>query len=99
MKSNENYEEIGSFRTDSFNKESVVKSGKSVFNGMHELHRKSLSSAVYNHEIFEELKERGKVSTVTFGPKETHQKAHLSFKETVESFLKKVDERRTEEQY
>ena len=52
--------------------------GNSMFNGIHELHQKSLSSAVYNHEVFEELRERDKLAKIIFGPKVNHEKVRIS---------------------
>ena len=73
--------------------------GNSTFNGMHELHQKSLSSAVYNHEVFEELRERDKLAKITFGPKVNHEKVRISNKESMETILQKVDNWRTDEIY
>ena len=66
---------------------------------MHELHQKSLSSAVYNHEVFEELRERDKLAKITFGPKVNHEKVCISNKESMETILQKVDNWRTDEIY
>ena len=73
--------------------------GNSTFNGMHELHQKSLSSAVLNHEVFEELKERNKLEKITFGPKVNHDKIRISYKESLENVLEKIDNWRTDEIY
>ena len=75
------------------------KIGQSTFNGMHELHRKSLTSAVYNHEIYGELLERNKLTNVTLGPKLSRENVRISFKSSVETILKKVDDWRTDEIY
>ena len=70
-----------------------------TFTGMHELHRKSLTSAVYNHEIYNELTERGKISVTLFGPMISHQNVRISYKESVECLLGKGDQWRTAEIY
>ena len=66
---------------------------------MHELHQKSLSSAVYNHQVFEELRERKKISKLTLVTKLNQEKVRITFKESIETFLNKVDAWRTDELY
>ena len=68
---------------------------------MHELGRRNLSSAYYNHEVFSEMVERGTVENVIFGPKidEADSRRKISYKESIENYMKEVDEMRKDELY
>ena len=68
---------------------------------MHELGRKNLSSAYYNHEVYCEMVERGNVDNVIFGPKvdPADTKRKISYKESIEAYMKAVDELRKNELY
>ena len=68
---------------------------------MHFLGRKNLSSGFYNHELICELQERGKLQEACFGPKvdpEDDQQT-ISYKASVEQFMRQVEEKRKEELY
>ena len=68
---------------------------------MHELHRKTLQTGFYIHQVICELKERGQIEEWSFGPKDNPHNplGRISFKESLELFMKKVDELRREEIY
>ena len=68
-------------------------------NLMHEMHRKNLSQAVYRHWIYEELKERKLLGKILFGPRLGRNDVYISYKDSVEHFLLKVDGWRTGEVY
>ena len=67
-----------------------------VGNKMHELKRKSLSSAFFNFEVYNEMVERNIVKQTIFGPKinPDNNKENLTYKETVENFMRNVDDLR-----
>ena len=88
--------------SEDFNEKEAVEKGFSVFSGMFELHRKSLSQAFFNHWILKELQERKLVGKYFFGPyyhENNGTKQILSYKESVDNFLSDVDSWRTEELY
>lgn len=66
-----------------------------------EMKRKNLSQAIINFGIDEELNERDLKISQTFGPKLSpeNKSKRLTYRETVEDFMKKVDEWRKEEVY
>ena len=68
---------------------------------MHELGRKNLSSAYYNHEVYCEMVERGNVDNVIFGPKvdPADTKRKISYKESIEAYMRDIDELRKNELY
>ena len=68
---------------------------------MHELGRKNLTSAYLNHEVFCEMVERGSVESVIFGPKNdpNDPRRKISYKESVEHYMKEVDQLRRGELY
>ena len=70
-------------------------------NKMHELKRKSLSSAFFNFEVYNEMIERKIVEQTIFGPKlkPDTTKETFTYKETVENFMKEVDDLRKNELY
>ena len=67
-----------------------------IGNKMHELKRKSLSSAFFYFEVYNEMVERNIVKQTIFGPKinPDNNKENLTYKETVENFMKNVDDLR-----
>ena len=75
--------------------------GTMVRSSMHELHRKTLQTGFYNHQVKNELHERGHINEWTFGPKENPQDplSKISYKESLESYMTKVDQLRREEIY
>ena len=68
---------------------------------MHELGRKNLSSGYYNHEVYCEMAERCTIDSVIFGPKidPADTKRKISYKESIEAYMKAVDELRKNELY
>ena len=68
---------------------------------MHELGRKNLSSAYYNHEVCCEMEERGHIESVIFGPKTdpNDPKHKISYKESIEEYMRVVDDLRKNELY
>ena len=68
---------------------------------MHELGRKMLSAGYYNHQVYNEMVDRNSVSTEIFVPKTDplDQRKTLTFKESLEQFMKKTDEQRRNELY
>ena len=70
-----------------------------ISNTMYKMHRKNLSQAVYRHWIHEELKERKKLGKILFGPRFDKDGSILTYEDSVEDFLAKVDAWRTDEIY
>ena len=70
-------------------------------NKMHELKRKSLSSAFFNFEVYNEMIEREIVEQTIFGPKTNPEntKEKITFKESIDNFMKNVDDLRKKELY
>ena len=70
-------------------------------NSMHELHRKTLQTGFYNHQVKCELQERDQTDEWTFGPKEDPQdpRRKISYSESLERYMTRVDELRREEIY
>ena len=70
-------------------------------NDMHEMHRKNLSAVVFNYWVVEELKERNLMGKFLFGPYylDKEKKHTVTFKDSVEIFLMKIDELRIDETY
>ena len=68
---------------------------------MHELGRRMLSAGYYNHQVYCEMMDRNVVSASIFGPKVNplDQRKKVTFKESLEEFMKKVDEQRRDELY
>ena len=60
---------------------------------MHELHKPTMRTAFYNHEIRCELEERGILDSWTFGPKENEKDGFkkMSYRESLEVFMEQVD--------
>ena len=82
------------------NEKEGLTQGKSVFCGMAELHRKSLSQAIFNFWIFKELQERREVGKYLFGPYYKGDKEELvTYQESVEMFLVHVEDSRIKEIY
>ena len=70
-------------------------------NDMHEMHRKNLSAVVFNYWVVEELKERNLMGKFLFGPYylDKEKKHTVTFKDSVEIFLMKIDEFCIDETY
>ena len=88
--------------SDDFNEKDAAEKGLPIFSGMYEMHRKSVSSAFFNHWILSELKERNLVGKYFFGPYYHEQdgaKKLRNYKESVDMFQCEVDHWRTEELY
>ena len=68
---------------------------------MHLLGRRNLSAGFYNHELVCELEERGKLEEAIFGPKESpeDEKKTVTYKESIEDFMREIDDLRREELY
>ena len=82
-------------------KEEKKNEERNVRSTMHELGRKNLSSAYYNHEVYCEMVERGIVGEVIFGPKvdPDDTKRKISYNESIEGFMRDIDELRKNELY
>ena len=65
---------------------------------MHELTRKTLSQAMLNYEVKQEMIEDGTVAQILFGPKKEGEK-HVSFKESRRTFFEATDAKRKERLY
>ena len=76
-------------------------SGKVEKSTMHLLGRKNLSSGFYNHELISELEERGWLEDSTFGPKRDPEDEGqiVSYKTSVEKYMRKIEETRKDELY
>ena len=68
-------------------------------NSMFEMHRKNLSQALYRHWILEELRDRNKVGKILFGPRHDETGDHVTYQDSVETFLSQVDDWQTGEVY
>lgn len=66
---------------------------------MHELTRKTLSQAMLNYEVKQELLESGTIREVLFGPKKEGESRHVSFKESRRIYFEAVDVKRKETLY
>ena len=68
---------------------------------MHELSRKALSAGYYNHQVYHEMVDRDIVGEEIFGPKidPSDPRRKLSYKDTLEAFMKRTDEKRRNELY
>ena len=83
---------------DNSNEQEGLGHGQTVFSGMAELHRKSLSQAIFNFWIYEELKERKEVSKYLFGPYYKGDKEELvTYQKSVELYLAHVEDCRIKE--
>jgi hypothetical protein len=83
-----------------FNEKEAEANDRSVHNGMHELHRKSVVSSFYNCWLKEELKERN--INYMFGPyykEQSNEKCVFTFRDSVEEFLEHIDDMRSQEIY
>ena len=65
---------------------------------MHELTRKTLSQAMLNYEVKQEMLEEGTVGEVLFGPKKEGGK-HVNFKDSRRIFFETTDAKRKERLY
>ena len=86
--------------SEEFNEKEAYENGKRVQNGMHELDRKAIVSSFFHSWIQEELKERN--MNFMFGPYHKEgggQDVLVTFRDSVEDFIKKVDNFRSEEIY
>ena len=70
-----------------------------IFSGMAELHRKSLSQALFNYFVLKELKERKEISKHNFGPYFSDDGNLVTYQESVENYLEYVEKCRTGEVY
>ena len=68
-------------------------------NSMYEMHRKNISQALYSQWIWEELRDRQQIGKVLFGPRYNKTGELITYRDSVEEFLMKVDELRTHEIY
>ena len=78
------------------------KAGRTIgtsFSGFHELNRKSLSQAVYMCEVLDELEDRKERTTVQFGPFKDAQGVTVTFKQSIENIIERVDNQRKTEDY
>ena len=68
---------------------------------LHELHRRSVQTGFYIHQVRCELEERGQIEEWSFGPKDDPHNplAKISFKDSLELYMNKVDELRRDEIY
>ena len=68
---------------------------------MHKLSRKALSAGYYNHQILQEMLERGTLGDEIFGPKldPSNPRKQLTYKDSQEMFMKKTDLQRRDELY
>ena len=75
------------------------KEDQQIFSGMAELHRKSLSQALFNYFILKELKERKEISKHNFGPYFSDDGNLVTYQKSVENYLEYVEKCRTGEVY
>ena len=75
--------------------------GREEKSSMHELGRKSLGSGYFNNEVYKEMSERNIVEETIFGPKINQEdtRKNISYKDSVELFMKSVEEKRKNELY
>ena len=68
---------------------------------MSEIHRKTLQTAFYNHQVRLELEERGIIDQWTFGPKHelSNQAKKITYRESMDNFMTEVDNWRLSEIY
>ena len=68
---------------------------------MHQLMKFNLRAAYFNHEVFEEMVERGHVESEIFGPYQdpTNPSQKISFKQSVDAYMRKIDNLRRNELY
>ena len=68
---------------------------------MHQLMKFNLRAAYFNHEVFEEMVERGHVESEIFGPYQdpTKPSQKISFKQSVDAYMRKIDNLRRNELY
>ena len=88
--------------SDDYNEKDATENGHSIFSGMFEMHRKSVSQAFFNHWVLSELQERKLVGNYFFGPyyyENNGSRKLLSYKDSVDNFQSDVDSWRTEEIY
>ena len=88
--------------SEDYNEKDAEDKGLSIFSGMYEMHRKSVSSAFFNHWTLCELQERNLVGEYFFGPYYYEQdgtRKLCNYKESVDIFHCKVDRWRTDELY
>ena len=75
------------------------KEDQQIFSGMAELHRKSLSQALFNYFVLRALKERKEISKHNFGPYFSDDGNLVTYQESVENYLEYVEKCRTGEVY
>ena len=68
---------------------------------LHLMGRKNLSTAFYNHQVYQEMNERKQTDQVIFGPKENPQDPtqSISHKESLEDYMRSIDSLRRNELY
>ena len=58
---------------------------------MHKLFRQKLTTAFFNHQVYQEMNERGQIASEIFGPKIDHDSGlKVGFKKSLEQYMEKV---------
>ena len=58
---------------------------------MHKLFRQKLTTAFFNHQVYQEMNERGQIASEIFGPKIDHDSGlKVGFKKSLEQYIEKV---------
>ena len=58
---------------------------------MHKLFRQKLTTAFFNHQVYQEMNERGQIASEIFGPKIDHDSGlKVAFKKSLEQYMEKV---------
>ena len=58
---------------------------------MHKLFRQKLITAFFNHQVYQEMNERGQIASEIFGPKIDHDSGlRVGFKKSLEQYMEKV---------
>ena len=91
----------GHFRTRANNTKDDLEEEEEVETKMHEIKRKSVTAGLFNYLILDEIKERNEIENTIFGPKIDPQdnKKKVSYKDSVNNYMKQVDEKRKGEIY
>ena len=97
MKELDPNEDLDIAANDNFNQAGVEATGSSVQNSMHELHRKSIAHAYYNHWVKMELNELS--MNYMFGPRTREDGSVFTFQQSIKEFLVLVDDLRLEAKY
>ena len=97
MKELDPNEDLDIAANENFNQAGVEATGSSVQNSMHELHRKSIANAYYNHWVKMELNELS--MNYMFGPRTREDGSVLTFQQSIEEFLVLVDDLRLKANY